>query len=349
MKHRLIKFPLLLFFIAVAPEIYGQRQDEGLFSFEPDARIFTLHAFMNMAGFDHEWRKAGMDTLRVEIRETLKARLTPNLIQRMKKYRNDSQNHSWAGWARYGLVTDGCPNFEINYDKTTSEVEGIAAQFEQLSPLLKEFCAEGEIDQLWTLYQPLLKLRNERYKPYAHEALDNIIKYCRLEDDFLKKKTSKIHFQVSPLMSYFTAQTVKVNGEIWLINSPSESEPGPHGFYHEALHHVIDALVEQHPEALKRLEPLNKLVENKETAYEIVIESFVRTFDKLLQAQPAEQTKEMIFNEYALGFVLCPIIYESIPTFEASNMSISEFVQSTLSAVDIETETERWKAFNTKE
>lgn len=346
MKSNYTKFLVLLFWFSCI-KLLGQEKEESLFSFEPDIRVFTLHAFMNIAGFDHEWRKTGMDSLRIEIRDTLNSVLPPDLIERMKSYRSETNNHGWAGWAIYGLASNGYPDYDLNYEKSTSEVYNIGIEYKGLSPLLKDFFDKGNIEGLWSHYKPLLKSRNERYQPFAMIALNNIIKYCKLNNDYFDQVASKIHFQESPLMSHFTAQTVKVNGEIWLVNSPSESKPGPSRFYHETLHHVIDPIVEQlHPDVIQRLEPLNELIKDKETAYEIIIESIVRTFDMVLRNASPDRTEEMINNEYALGFLLCPFIYESIRDFELSEISTSDFIEQTLISLDIQTETKRWEEFN---
>ena len=72
-----------------------------------------------------------------------------------------------------------------------------------------------------------------------------------------------MHVQFSPLMSYFTAQTARVNGELWYILGPQEGEPSASSFYHEILHYVVDPLTEKQEAALTRLEELFMLVEDK--------------------------------------------------------------------------------------
>jgi hypothetical protein len=153
-------------------------------------------------------------------------------------------------------------------------------------------------------------------------------------------------------MSYFTAQTVRINGDIWLINSPSTGKPGPTAFYHESLHHVIDPVIDDFPELVREVEPLfNVAMERAKLGYNdwgsIVKESFVRTVDRVLQGKhfgySKEKIYEMVNEEYRLGFILVPAVYAGLQKYEISEESLQSFIPKILSSINVKDETQNWE------
>jgi hypothetical protein len=356
MNHQIkgiISIILIFLSILFSSKVYCQSQTSSIYSFEPDLKIFTLHAFMNAAGLNAEWRKKGMHPLRIKIREELKNTLDSNFVKKVKDYRKKTDNYSWTGWARYGLVTKGPPNFDLTYDSHSTDIEDIESQFPNLSPLLAEFYQKASIQKLWESYLPKLDSINAEFKPYAEKALNDIVNYCRLDESYFKKNTSKIHVQFSPLMLYYTAQKVVVNGELWLIFGPQESEPSAASYYHEALHEVVDPITEKNEKSLTRLNELFELTKDMESSYEIVNESFVRTLSKVLAGklfgESNKQIHKNILAEYKLGFMLCPVIYEALSEYENSNISFSEFYSKVIESIDITKEKKRWEQLKESE
>jgi hypothetical protein len=353
MKHPVkigIDLRILLLSAIITQSIHAQSQAISLFNFEPDVRVFTLHAFMNMAGVDGEWRKEGMHPLRIEICEKLKKTLDTAFIAKINSYTKRTENYGWAGWARYALLTSGPPDFKLEYDSLSTDIRHVESNFPNLSGLVSEFYTKADIPTLWKTYLPLYKKLNDGFKPHAQKAIDDIVVYCRLDSEHFQKNTSKIHVQFSPLMPYFTAQQATVNNELWLIFGPQEGETSASSYYHEVLHEVVNPITESNPSSLTKLDPLFQLLKDKVTSYDVVNESFVRTIDKVLSGTlhgySEEKVRQDILNEYKLGFILCPIIFESIPEYEESNMSFKEFYLKVINKIDIKTESERWEQFH---
>lgn len=332
----------------------SQRQS-GLFVFDSDERVFTAFAFMNAAGFDGEWRDEGMNPTRTKVREYVQARLDSSFRAIIKEFHFNHNQGSWTGYAPYALQTAGPPDFQMAYDpKTTDGGEELERDYEGLSILLSEFYEKAEIAKLWSEYRMQLQNENEKYEPYALQALSDIIEYCRVNSDFYTRKARQIHFMICPQMSYFTAQTTSINGDIYIIHGPTDSEPSPSAFYHEALHHLVDPLTEEYSDMVNQSKELLAL--SKERANlgydqwdDVVNESFVRTIDKVVSGWRLNLSNEVvlshIIDEYKLGFVLCPYIHEKLSQFEKRDLSFSEFFPEIISGIEIETEKTRWLDF----
>ena len=129
-------------------------------------------------------------------------------------------------------------------------------------------------------------------------------------------------------------------------------------FFHEALHEVINPLTEENKALVTNYEYLKQLSKDRnDLGYEdwesIVNESFVRTIDIALQREifelTEEETTKLIMNEYKLGFILCPFIYENLREFEESSQSIDEYFPAIISRLSIENETGRWNKYWAKQ
>ena len=327
----------------------AQENSSNLFDFNQDIRVFTAHAFMNAAGNDGEWRKAGMHPVRTEIRKYLSEVLDSSYVRKLTEFASVDNRIAWSNWASYALLTTGPPDFKLTYDlKTTPYGEETEKRMSGLSPLLAEFYVKAQIPQLWAQYLPQLQKFNDEFHPYAQKALDDIIEYCRLPHDYFAHRTSRMHVVFSPLMLYFTSQTDQANREIYFIIGPQEGKPSPSSFYHEALHHVTGPLTEKYQKQTERLSGLFALADSSGgIGYSQVEESFVRTLDKALQGklfgQSDSTVRARVMDEYNLGFVLCMAIYEQLPNYEASGLTFPEFYPTILTKIDVDKEKKRWE------
>jgi hypothetical protein len=346
------KRPFLLL-LTIAFLTNCERPGSRLFDFTPDVRLFTAYAFMNAAGNDAEWRKAGMHPIRLAVREELDGTLDSTF---QKKIRDFSSDHggSWTLWGSYALITDGPPDFHITYDpKTTPYGKSDEESKTGLSDLFAEFYTQGRIGQLWNKYKPLLQMENDRFEPFAEKALGDIETYCRLKKRSLSGR-KRVHFQSMPLMLYFTAWTAKVNGEMWIVGGPQEGEPDASAFYHETLHHVVGPLVEKYTSEIDRSAGLNDLAKSAgDIGYDSwpdrVEDCFTRTLDKVLEAKlwDLDRTRlnQMLEDEYRLGFILCFSIAESLADYEAQTLTFEEYFPKILLNIDVAREKRRWEEF----
>jgi hypothetical protein len=326
------------------------------FDFQADIRLFTAYAFMNAAGNDAEWRKAGMHPVRIAVRNEIEGKLTPAFRDRIRAF-NSEHGGSWTIYGSYALLTSGPPDFRPAYDPRTTpggaENEKSKAG---LSELFAEFARQAGLERLWKKYRPLLQAENDRFRPFAAKALDDITAYCRLRTGFFGGG-KRIHFQSVPLMLYFTAWTMDVNGETWIVSGPQEGQPDASAFYHEALHHVVGPLVERYAEAIARSAELNAVSKSRgslgyDSWPELVEDCFTRTLDKILQAKlyglDRAKLHQMLEDEYKLGFILCFTIAESLEPYESQSRTFEEFFPEIIARFEVAGEQRRWEAFWSK-
>ncbi len=333
-------FPLLL---------KAQESAATFFDFQADVRVFVAQAAQNVAGEDFEWRKEGMHPLRVRLRSELSQHLDTGIVARLRSFR-DKHPSDWQSWASYALLTSGPPDFALSYDpKTSPYAEETARTLSGLSPLLAEFYKRADIPGLWQVYGPELQALNDEFRPYAAQALDDIMQYCRLDKDYFSRRATRIHVVFAPLQSYFRAFTDKVNNEIYLVFGPQPTKPSRSSFYHEALHHVTTPLTERLDTAVtNRFNDLYSLASTDgHLGYNHIDEALVRTIGIVLHAKashdPDTTVLATITHEYKLGFIFCLPFYEQLKAYEASGMTFEQYFPRMLASIDIEREKERWK------
>ncbi len=324
------------------------RDNNEFFVFEPDIRLFTSYAFMNAAGYNHEWN-ATMHPIRIEVREYLDPILTDDYRQQIHKYYEKAGGGDFYAYGVYAINSKNPPDFGLICD--TCQNEDIA-RFEMYDSLLKDFYGRANIAGLWKKYYPKLLEINLQYKPFAEIAIKQITEYCRVDSNYFRDKADgRFYYQQIPLMSYFTAFFHETGSDYWVISGPSTGEADPSAFYHEPLHKIINPIVESYPELSMKIDDLVALSQEKlEGDYNnitpLICESFVRTIDRILCARynkfTDEKLREMVEDEYRLGHILSFYLLENLPDYEAGNKTLREFYPELISNIDIAHEKERW-------
>ena len=327
----------------------SQSRDTDLYVFDADVRLFTAHAFMNIGGYDLEYRDEGMHPIRTEIRALLKDRLPQAYQDSIRSY-YAKHEHYLGYYGTYAFALTPAPMLRLKFDSLTSS-PWASREIEALPDLdrhLREFYRRANISELWQQYRPRLQEQHDKYRPHASLALEHLKGYFNVEQLPFDDQQGRIITAFSPLLSYFQAFTVTVNGNVYLVFGPQPGEPSPSSYYHEAAHHFVDPIVEQYQVELERLSPLLALVREQEGSigYAIVEESIVRTIDVILSGRlfdsPEEKVRQRIEDEYKLGFILCFYFYENLPAYEASKLSMEAYFPTLLTGIDIEKEKQRW-------
>jgi len=341
---------IILAFLALLPRLSpAQDSLSSFFSFDQDVRVFTAQACENAAGYDHEWRKAGMHPLRTEIRAELFGKLDSSYILKLRAY-DATCKGDWSSWASYALLTNGPPDFELSYNPATTPYgDETKGDMPGLSSVLAEFYERAHIPVLWQKYGARLQAHSDEFRPYARQALDDIIQYCRLEMNYFSGRASRMHVVFAPMLSHFTAFNVRVGEEIYLVFGPQVSEPSPSSFYHEVLHEVISPLTQRlDTNVTGRFKELYTLATSGgHIGYGHIDEAFVRTLDCVIgghrRGLPDSTITANVTNEYKLGFILCLAIHEQLKEYEASSETLVEFFPRIVANIKVDREKERWQ------
>lgn len=352
MKYILISICTLGFISILINESNAQSIPEGLFVFEADERLFAAHAFMNVGGYDIEYNKNGMHPIRAEIRALLDKSLSKTYQDSVKEF-YQNHDHYLGYYGTYAFALTAPPHLSLEFNSTTSsawakdEIEALS----NLDDYLKEFYDKAEIGKLWQQYRPRIQELHDRFRPHATAAVQHLESFFREKEILSEGQNRKIITAFSPLLSYFQAFTVTVNGNVYLVFGPQPNEPSPASYYHEAGHYFVDPVVEKYRSETDRLEPLFRLAQEKQgiIGYAFVEESLVRTVDILLSGKlfdsSDDKRKARIEDEYKLGFILCPYFFEALPAYVKSNKTFEEYFPTLIAGITLAKERNRWNEF----
>lgn len=330
----------------------GQSQSEAeFFVFEPDIRLFTSYAFMNAAGYDHDWNPK-MHPIRIEVREFLDSILTEDYKKDIHEYYEKFGGGDFCGYGVYAINSKNPPDFGLLCDSCRNEDLNKFASFDSL---LKDFYEKANIPELWKREYQRLNDINLQYKPFAEVAIKQITEYCRVDSDYFRNNTNgRFYYQQIPLMSYFTAFFYETGSDNWVISGPTNGEAGPGAFYHEPLHKIINPIVEAYPAINIRIKDLADLAQERlhgdyNDVTSVICESLVRTIDRIICGRYYNFTeaklREIVEDEYRLGHILSFYLLENLSAYETGNKTLKEYYPELISNIDIKHEKERWESY----
>ncbi len=335
-----------------AGEAFGQGTD-SLFGFSADVRIFTAYAMMNSAGSGGEWRRAGMNPMRSELRADLADRLDTTFQQKLMNF--DQGHGRIMETYEAALLTTGPPDFLLSYDpKTTGEIAESVLSDSGLPELLAEFYRKADIADLWVKYRPLIQAENDKYKPFAKLAMEDVDSYCHFDSNYFSSSSRRINFQFMPMLPYYASLTARVNGEIYLIVGPQEDKPDKSIFYYYLFRYVAMPLVRADSADVDRIDELYDSVKSQIDMRHgnwntLVAECFAEAMDirleKNLYDLDSSAVDSSLLNEYKYGFILCPTIYKSLDKYEKSGMTFSDYFPMIMKNIDLQDESKRWSKF----
>lgn len=349
MKKQVILFILSIILSSCISQ--SKKIEKDFFCFEPDIRLFTSYAFINAAGYNHDWNEV-MHPMRVEVRHYLDSILPDDYKDKIKTYYKKSGGGNFHGYGVYALNSAYPPDFGLSCDTDTKKY---LKQYDGLDSLLREFYIKGNIEELWNVYKDKLYKINLRYKPFAEQAIRQVTSYCRVDSNFYQHSAKgNFYYQQIPLMSYYTAFCHETENDYWVVSGPSDGDPGPGAFYHESLHKIINPIVEKYSNLNIKISSLVELSQERlkgdyysDTA--LLCESFVRTIDKILSSRYYGKSNQdlylMVEDEYKLGHILSFYLMENLPDYELSGLTLDEYYPSLLNKLDVEYEKNRWESY----
>ena len=324
----------------------------ALFDFTPDIRLFTAYAMMNAGGMG-EWRHAGMDSVRLELRSDLAGRIDSSFQDSIRGF-NRSHGRVLETY-EYALLTDGPPDFRLSYNpKTTGISEDNVKSDSALSDLLAKFYKDADVSQLWEKYRPIIQAEDDSLRSSSVPAMADIISYCNLDSNYFSKRTRRIHFQYMPLIPYFTSLAVRVNGDIYVIIGPQESKPDRSMLYYDLLHQVAGPLVANDTADVQRLSSLYDSVRSRIDLRRgnwrtLMTDCFAEAIDIRMEQDlyglDSSAVWASLMTEYRRGFILCPAVYINLAGYEESGMSFPDYYPTLIKRISLDNQLRHWKEY----
>jgi tetratricopeptide (TPR) repeat protein len=347
--RRLLLPGLVLWLISSA----ASAQQKSKVELESSETIFTVVTAMNACGYDD-----GLNTsepIRAELRAQVTgavrqskeaADATREMCQFYREHQPADPNRDLSQYISLALNLGGAPDFkpkvkEADLPPDTNYVLGFV-------PLMARFAAAVNLHAIWLRAQPSYEaLINKFNEPLAKMVLDT--------DVYLKNPISgylghQFIIYLEPMASPGQVNARNYGDDYFLVAAPENNQLPMQKVQHTYLHFVLDPLALKRPAAMKRLQPILKVVQSapmedsfKNDVSLLVTESLIRAIeDRRIPGKNAEpRRQEEVERDMSDGFVFTRYFYDSLAKFESEPTSLKDAFPDFLYYLDVGKETKR--------
>ena len=344
----------------VAPPASGLTASlEREISVSEDLTVFTLFALLNAAGYDDENREAGMHPVRLQVRETVRQRISPGFQEELRRFYEGHLQHAspWS-YLVVAKATAGPPSFT-----PTAEWRQDLAPDPRFGPLgdlhglLRRFYVEVPVQQLYEHVRPAYQEYIRRYREVIFRETVAALRYCRANLTQLTASGERQRPVVIPnlLQSYEYATSLILGDRFISVEGPQERIGyNPHEFLHAITNPAVytpatDALRDQlRPLMEESIGALGAPSSRYRTLAAFVDENLVRTVSLryLVAARPDRESEfeSEMMDEWKSGYSLMRFFWEQLILYERQAADLRAYYPTMLTRLDPAAELARWRA-----
>jgi tetratricopeptide (TPR) repeat protein len=332
--------------LLVLPSAFAQQKSKV--DLEPSETVFTVMTAINTCGYNDGL--ATSDPIRGDVRALVTRAIsrTPEAgeaVRQMCAFYRDHQAQDavreLSQYASLAINLGPAPDFKPRVKE--ADLPPDAAYILGFVPLVSKFYSVVGIPKVWGEVKP----RYEELIEKSHGALANMILST---DVYLRMPISgysgrQLIVYLEPMAAPGQVNARNYGDDYFLLTSPVNGGLPMDQVRHTYLHFVLDPLPMRRPQAMKKLEPLLKEIENAplEDSYKrdtalLVTESLIRAIEarQLSGGKAAEARREKeVATDMADGFVLTSYFYESLVKFEAEPTALNNAFPDWLYYMDV--------------
>ncbi len=285
--------------------------------------LFAVLAAINAAGYDAELNSPSNEPFRLQLRQQIAAR-KPNSVRYLKEFFKAHRKLDWndelSQYISYALSVDGPPDFKWRY--STEHTPPAANALEDLAPLLKEFWAQANLEQLWQTAQPAYDRIIARYHAPVTEAILQANVYLKNPTSGARGRRFQIY--VDLLGAPNQVHTRSFVDDYFVVITPS-TQLRVADVRRAYLHYLIDPVAIRKTESIDKKKPLCHLADNAGALADIYKEdcvllfgmSLVRAVEARIDHSPAEVEESM-----REGYILTAYFAEALAGYEKQETAL---------------------------
>lgn len=330
-----------------ATDLQDNIEDLANVDFRTDIRVFAVMAALNAAGYNFEVGEQDMSEVRTLVRKRLSDLPSGTFTELQLQYQTTnlwSPETTHAAYTSLALLLEGPPGFSyreqlVNVPHGIDVIRG----FEQLLP---DFFENAGLETIWRDVQPMYQEELQIYRPVVNRVIRETLQYFRIP--------AKIYFDrniviIPDLLAYHDIVNARnVEDVYYIVVGPSSNPEGNYiKLQHEYLHFLLDSLIAEQAENIKKSESLLKLSQKQPLFPQdlwndyslLVTESLIESLLHRMHTVENETDSDRDLRKLRLiqrGMILCPYFERRLTEFEApggEQMTLPGFLEKILSEI----------------
>lgn len=343
----------LLFALSLHVE-RGLAQSKESVRLDSSENMFAVLAAINMAGYDADLTSPNNSPLRAEVRRVLGTQSIPVLEEIRLYYKHHQRYNTTEDLSQYvSLALSVISPTDTAWRTRDVEVPLDAMAIEDFRPLLTRFYRQANIESIWNQVRPLFDKEEQRYHAGLLSTTTLVNSYLRAPSGGYLGRNFRVWMDL--LAAPNQVQTRNYGDDAFVVvthacQPKSDTDPGctePPKLFdirHAYLHYQIDPLVIKWGMALankKSLADFARGVPALEDRYKddyvlLATESLIKAVEAKLDKRP-----DTVMASARQGFILTPVFYEQLATYEAQQQGLRFFLPDMIDAIDPAKETKR--------
>ena len=314
---------------------------------EPNLRLFTVLAAINVAGYDAGTDRPELAPVRAAVRRELATREIASLPALREFYRNHrlaDPSHDLSQYVSLALFLSGPPNFELQLNPASLPPDVL--ELEEMVPLIDAFYREADIPTLWEKYLPAMEEESERYRKFLARVIQETNGYLRLDTSGYWNRRFAIY--ISPLGLPNQTDARSYGEHYSIVAGPTEDLPEEE-IRHGWLHYLLDPYPLKYPRIVQskaELLPITRRAPGLEEAFRnsfslLLTESLIRAIQARRSTTSPEARMRAAEEAVEEGFFLTAYFSEALERFEQQPVGMRLYYPEMMEAISVQNETER--------
>ena len=310
-----------------------------------DARMFTVMAAINAAGYDDGLNAASDSPARKALRADLRA-VDAAVVTRLKTFfeqnRLENPDLNLSQYISFALMCGEPPFFDLKAEVPTDLPADVRA-IRGLSGLLREFYEKADIASLWRKYLPAYEAEMLRYQDALVQMVFETNGYLRLSPTSREARGFQVYFDL--LAAPGSVNTRAYGGDVKVVVHPS-AEIRIEELRSAYLLHLLDRLSIRHADVVAKKNVLARfalfapaLEEAYKTNFQLLVtKSLAHAVETRMRYEAEEKKLAQVDARLREGFILTPYFYEKLAEYEKQPESMRRYYDSMLKDIDLKRE-----------
>ena len=319
----------------------GQQARAETLQLESNETLFCVMAAVNAAGYDEGINLPDNNPLRKQIRDhlaSMKIAVLPELKQYYRRHMQRTASQDLSQYVSWAFAVNGAPDFA--WKGRDVDVPPDALALDGFQPLMIDFYRQANLADLWKQVQPAYDAEIARYHKPILAMTGTVDAY--LHSSVADFPGRKFHAIVEPLMQPQLIQTRSYGDDTYVVISPTANPP-IYDIRHAYLFSLIDPLMLTYRVDIQEKRSLLDLVGNAPMPDEYKFDMVLLCSQSMVKAIEArlDKDKNAVDRATRQGYVLTPLFYEQLASFENQQQSMRFYADEMINAINLNTESLR--------